>query len=252
MAKQTTLLTFTGRLGNLIGYCRNGKYFLRSMPETVRQTTATRRAARRFGAASRKAALIRSAVNPELDVHCDRTHINRLNKVLITGNNIVESLAGFRFNQHTGIDRFFPVAPVMSGNNTLHIPSQPLSFPKDITVLEVKVIATRISFAQHNVVSTDVAMVTLHPRETFAGANIPLDVPGKGILIVTLQVMAIHNGQPSGNKKNMAADIVAVSASQTKGVSQKPTYSHPARTQLQNTAINCISASLSPSLIQRE
>ena len=42
MATQTSLLTFTGRPGNIIGYCRNGRYFLRSMPQTVRQTTATR------------------------------------------------------------------------------------------------------------------------------------------------------------------------------------------------------------------
>ena len=50
MGRQTSLLTFTGRAGNLIGYHRDGKHFMRCMPETVRQTSATRQAAQRFGA----------------------------------------------------------------------------------------------------------------------------------------------------------------------------------------------------------
>ncbi len=61
MAKITSAVTFTGKVGGLIGYKRNGKYFLRSVPEKVRQSKATKRAAKRFGAASRKGALIRSA-----------------------------------------------------------------------------------------------------------------------------------------------------------------------------------------------
>ncbi|QEH42433.1 hypothetical protein [Chitinophaga sp. XS-30] len=61
MAKQTSFFTFTGKAGNMIGYYRDGKHYFRGMPETVRQTTATRRAAQRFGAASSKGRLIRSA-----------------------------------------------------------------------------------------------------------------------------------------------------------------------------------------------
>jgi hypothetical protein len=34
MAKQNSLIPFTGTLGNLIGYQRNGEFFLRSKPET--------------------------------------------------------------------------------------------------------------------------------------------------------------------------------------------------------------------------
>ncbi len=92
MAKQISLITFTGKLGNLIGYERGGKYFLRSMPEIVRQTTATRRAAQRFGIASRKAALIRSAFYDELDIHCDSSHVNRLNRILIGAQEIIRRL----------------------------------------------------------------------------------------------------------------------------------------------------------------
>ncbi|MGF6844776.1 hypothetical protein QFZ51_000011 [Chitinophaga sp. W3I9] len=40
MGKQVGIISFTGKLGNLIGYRRNGQYFVRTMPETVRQTAA--------------------------------------------------------------------------------------------------------------------------------------------------------------------------------------------------------------------
>lgn len=65
MARQNSLIIFTGKLGNLIGYQRNGRYFLRSAPEKVKQTPATRRAARRFGMISKKAALIRKQFTAE-------------------------------------------------------------------------------------------------------------------------------------------------------------------------------------------
>ena len=83
MAKQTGPFFFTGKLDTVIGYERNGVHFLRSMPARVKQTTATRQAARNFGIASRKGRLIRKAFAPHLDLRCDGAFVNRLNKVLI-------------------------------------------------------------------------------------------------------------------------------------------------------------------------
>ncbi len=225
VARQTSLITFTGKLGNMIGYRRNGKYFLRSAPESVRQTFATCRAARRFGMASRKGALIRSAFMEELDVHCDNSHINRLNKTLIqAGRNNTEAITGFRFNQHTGIDRFFQIAPKLSRDEILHIPAQTLPQAKGITALEVKVVAVRINFAEHRIVNTDAVMITIDLREPFAGAAIPVNVPGKGTLIVTLQVRGMYDECPSANAKYMAADIVAVSVPQIPQLIHKSRY----------------------------
>ncbi|WP_110052471.1 hypothetical protein [Chitinophaga sp. S165] len=225
MARQTSLITFTGKLGNMIGYRRNGKYFLRSAPETVRQTHATCRAARRFGIASRKGALIRSAFMEELDVHCDSSHINRLNKTLIqAGRNNTEAITGFRFNQHTGIDKFFQIAPKLSRDGILHIPAQILPQVKGVTALEVKVIAVRINFAEHRIVDTDAVVITIDPQEPFTGAAIPVDAPGKGTLIVTLQVRGLYHEYPSANAKYLAADIIAVSVPQIPQLIHKPVY----------------------------
>jgi hypothetical protein len=103
MATQTSLLTFTGKLGNVIGYRRNGRYFLRSMPQTVRQTTAT-----------------------------------------------------------------------------------------------------RIDFAQRRVTGTDAAVIYIDPRQFFEGAALPVNVPGKGTLVITLQVRGFRDGAVLGERKYLA------------------------------------------------
>jgi hypothetical protein len=210
MGSQNSIIPFTGKLGNLIGYQRNGKYFLRTVPETVRQTVATRHAARRFGLASRKGALIRNTFYGDLDIRCDSSHVNRLNKVLIAAGSNYTALKGFRFNQHTGIDRFFTIAPELSGDSLLHIPAQMPAHFKDVTAWEVKMIAARIDFLTGQIIGTDAATLMIDTRVPFTGANLDLDVPGNGTLLVTLQVRAMHKHGLSANRQYQAADIIAV------------------------------------------
>jgi hypothetical protein len=214
MAKQNSLLRFTGTLGNLVGYERNGEFFLRTKPKIVRQTPATRHAARRFGIASKKGAMIRHAFYETLDIRCDSSHINRMNKVLIAsaGNNA--AIVNFRFNQHTGVDRFFTLVPSISRDGIVHIPAQTPVQYKNVIALEVKVIAARIDFITGQVTGTDTAVMTMDTGQYFAGADISLDAPGTGTLLVTLQVRAINNDGLSFNRQYQAADIIAVIAPQ--------------------------------------
>jgi hypothetical protein len=224
MAKQMSIIPFTGKLGPLIGYKRTGQYFLRSMPENVRQTAATRRASRRFGIASRKGAFIRHAFYPHLDIRCDGGHINRLNKLLIAAGDDHAALTRFRFNQYAGIDRFFTVAPRLLPNGILHIPAQTIVGTKGIVALEVKAIATRIDFTARRVVGSETVTLMLDPDTTFKETNVSLDVPGEGSLVVVFQVRAIYKDGPSGNRQHMAADIIAVEAPQATQYASKRTY----------------------------
>jgi hypothetical protein len=228
MAKQNALLHFTGTLGNLVGYERNGGFFLRSKARIVRQTPATRRAARRFGIASRKGAMIRHAFYDNLDIRCDSNHINRMNKVLIAaaGNNA--AIVNFRFNQHTGVDRFFTVLPTISSDGSVHIPAQTLAQYKNVIALEVKVIAARIDFIAGQVTGTATAVMTMYTGECFRGADISLGVPATGTLLVTLQVRAIDNDGLSFNRQYQAADMIAVIAPQRAVIFNRHPY--PQRT----------------------
>jgi hypothetical protein len=234
MARQTAIILFTGKLGNNIGYERNGKHFLRSAPKAIQQTQATRQAARRFGACSAKGRLIRHAFYPELDVRCDSSHVNRLNKLLIQTSGNHTAIKGFRFNRTTGIDRFLHISPEMQGNDILHIPAQHVTQQEQFSALELKVIAVRIDCNSHRFTGTDTVAMMIDPRQPFNGTDIPLYVAGEGTLLVAIQIRGFHKDSPSFNKQFLAADIIAVIPPSE----PKPTrlHTHPQRIIEQRTA----------------
>ena len=237
MATQTGLFKFTGKLDNVIGYRRNGKHFFRSMPDKVTQTAATKRAARSFGITSRKNKLIRRSLMPHLDMRCERTMINRLNKTLIeAGRDNMQALQGFHFNKHTGIEKMFVAQPVLSENGTLHIPAQELLPQGRNTHLEVRLIAARIDFAAQRVVGADADTAIIDLNEPFNGLELSVDCSGNGTLFVVLQCKACTtcNGElcPSGDRRYIAADMLRVivpaapaqKENRKKGVSKRPVY----------------------------
>jgi hypothetical protein len=137
-----------------------------------------------------------------------------MNKVLIAaaGNNA--AIVNFRFNQHTGVDRFFTLVPTISRDGIVHVPAQTLAQFENVIALEVKVIAARIDFITGQVRGTATAVMTMDTGEYFTGADISLVVPGTGTLLVTLQVRAIDKDGLSFNRQYQAADIIAVIAPQ--------------------------------------
>ncbi|WP_298740044.1 hypothetical protein [uncultured Chitinophaga sp.] len=225
MALQVGIHKFTGRLENIIGYRRNGRYFFRSMPDKIRQTAATRRAARYFGIASRKGKLIRSTVRPHLDIRYDGTVVNRLNKLFIqSGRDNFPQLQGFRFNHHSGLDKLFTIPPVFTVSGTLHIPAQELEPQGNNTHLEVRLLAVRMDFRSHRVLSSEssTAIIELDEEVPFRGLSLNVPTAGEGVLMVILQCRACKaaNGVlfPSGDRRYMAADVIhlAVPADQVR------------------------------------
>ncbi|HVI43404.1 MAG TPA: hypothetical protein VM802_00975 [Chitinophaga sp.] len=254
MAKQTSFITFTGKLGNLIGYRRNGAYCLRSMPVNVRQTAATRRAAQRFGRASKRAALIRNAFSGKMNVNCDSGHINRLTSALIpSAGRDISSITGSRFNQHTGTDKFFALAPRLSPDGILYIPPQTLPACKGINALEIKVIATRIHFATNQITGTESAAFIVKTGEPFDEAACNVEVPGKGTLVVVLQIRGLLDNIPSHNAKYMAADIIAVLPPPSRQILHKPVrQQRPVLRPALGNLIITAAVQLLPATIQRE
>lgn len=179
MAQQSSLFKYRGRLDKTVGVLRDGKYHFRSLPLNVRQSNRTRMAAKRFGEASNIGALIRRAFTPSLYEGFDKRYINQLTKTIYTGVDI----KGFRFNQEMGIGRFFQSMPFVSRDGILHLPAH--------HSLSITVIAARINFETKEVVG----------RVVIEDLAQPIDVPGEGTLVVTMQV---------SDGKRTAADIIAV------------------------------------------
>lgn len=214
MAILDSLIPFKGRLGNIISYERNGKHCLRTVPQTVRQTDNTRRAAKVFGAASRKGALIRHAITTELNIHPDHVLVNRLNSYILgAGRNNHAGLLNFRFKGYTGLDRFFGSKTEFKKDGSLHIPAQFIQGYGDALRMELKVIATRIDFSTRTIKGTDTAHLKIDLNKEFhyfEGADLRVNVPGKGTLLVVLQVKLFTEDFDIRDKKSEAADIVAV------------------------------------------
>jgi hypothetical protein len=242
MAKQKGILKFTGKLDNVIGYRRNGVYCVRTMPEKVRQTAATRRAAQRFGIASRKGKLIRRAVRPYLDTHYDGTIINRLNRALIQASmHHLQGIQGFQFNRVTGLEKIITLRPVLMEDGHVHIPAQELPMLGKATHLEITLITARINFAEKRVVNVNTDIKVFNLKEPFNGADLHAPVPGKGTLIVVVQARTCStcNGKlyPIGGRRYSAANIIAVVPpamplklpAGKKGQRKRPVYLQPAQ-----------------------
>lgn len=211
MAKQTGIALFTGKLENLVGYRRNGKYFIRAMPQKVQQTLATRQSAREFGIASRNAKLIRQATSPLLDMIPDSTSVNRLNKTLIrAGKTRLEDIRGFRFNKHTAVSEFFCAQPVSMPNGIWHIPAQKLPPRGNATHLHITAIAVRISFMQQRILGSLARTVTVDLNKPFNGAELAINLRGSGTLLHILQVTTSLNQSTLASRRHNAADIMLV------------------------------------------
>lgn len=211
MAKQTGIVLFTGKLENQVGYRRNGKYFIRAMPQKVQQTLATRQSAREFGIASRHAKLIRQSVGPLLDMTPDNTFVNRLNKALIgAGKSRLQDIRGFRFNKHTAVSQFFCEQPVSMPSGIWHIPAQKLPPRGNATHLHITAIAVRISFIQQRILGSLARTVTIDLNEPFKGAELAINLPGSGTLLHILQVITSLNQSTLASRRHNAADIMLV------------------------------------------
>lgn len=211
MAKQTGLFQFTGKLANLIGYRRNGQYFVRTMPQTVKQTVASKQASRNFGIASRKGKLIRRALTPHVDIPYDGSLVNRLNKVLMPSSGAhLKALENFRFNKHSDITPFFCHQPVLLPNGMLSIPAQVFPQTAGATHIDIKAVAVRVCFIQQQITASHTSSITIDLNTPFNGTELKAAIPGKGTLIVLLQVRVHRNGDITQNRRSIAADIIQV------------------------------------------
>jgi hypothetical protein len=218
MGKQEGLYKFTGQLKGIIGYKSKNDYLVRSAPATVRQSAATKRAARDFGTASKAGKLIRHG----LQVSYNTKSTNRLNKALgeivraddlnmagqrgIRATNI-QSLNGFQFNKTMNISKFINSDPVINGTD--------ISFPETTTsnkLIAIRAIALSVNFAQQTTRQIITETIILKPGEKLP--TLTLNPDRKDITFIMLEIKSYYevNGKlyECQNEKGYALDIIAV------------------------------------------
>ena len=256
MARQQGVLSFTGPLGDMVGYRRNGKYLLRKRPLFVRQSPATKLAAKDFGTASKGAALLRHALYAELHRHYDSELITRLNKTLADAMrkdkyyavgerrlNVsnMQAFRGFRFNEVRGHERLLSSAPLIREDvNGIHVDLSECAVypPKSVTHVTIKAIVVSVNFERSAVQVSASETVTIKKGKPLAVATLsipPVQDPcaaRKGMRIVLLEVQPYIqvNGAlaASGNRQGYALDVVSVLPPAEQMVKVKRAYKNKA------------------------
>ena len=235
MGKQTSIVRYTGKVGNLVGYYHKGKLCFRSLPEQVNISEATKRSATDFGTASKAGKLVRHALRPEMGIRHDSDLSNRLNtsllKVLYAGSQqkgarsinrkYLDMLTGFKLNEHTELGKLLPFKPqVVQNVNSLRIAIPAMEagsilHAKNTTHIELKAIAVGVNFGEGDYEQAASAKLMIDLRMPSEAMELTLPFKaGDAETIVVFQVKAFReeNGTlyASGNRKYFAADIIDI------------------------------------------
>ncbi|SIN71318.1 hypothetical protein [Chitinophaga niabensis] len=221
MALQQGPNYFIGKLGNQIGYKVGDQYFVRSMPEKVNRSKATKQAALDFGIASKTGRLVRHAILDELDIPPDGTVTNRLNKTLapvIKLDHFSTRLEGFSFNTHTPLDKLLKKPPKLrknaNGTFLLQVPPQDIPQSRNTTHIEIKAIAVSINFSKNKYSRLKGETLLIDLQTPFTGAALNLPAPENDTTLYILQVRSLElvnrKYYDVQNRKYYAAEIIAV------------------------------------------
>jgi hypothetical protein len=241
MAKQVGIFRLSGRLGNQVYYYRKDKknrkqYLIRRAPETVKQTTATQRAAIDFGIASKSSRLIRNALHEYTQRCYDNTLHYRLNAIMgkilradgchpagsriLTAANM-QSLKNFQFNRAASIYQLLKVTPVIEKNDpgdfcislsdTFCNSNRAL---RNTTHLSIKAIGLSINFTKHTTRQVISETVTIKRADMHSPVTLKLNKNSSNITLILLEVQSFYevNGDllPSQNKTAHALDLIAI------------------------------------------
>lgn len=133
MARQKGLIKLSGKTGDKIFYERNGKDLARQASESVKQTEASKKAAKDFGRSASAVALIRKTFAPLIKEHSDPLFIERLKrtaaKIIHTGPKELQGSLEFtdgdvallkivEFNKWSTVAGLFRCTPVITLEKT--------------------------------------------------------------------------------------------------------------------------------------
>lgn len=173
---------FTGRIDNLIYYKWKELYCIRTAPAHIRQSEATKQAAKNFGLASAQSKNIRCLLAPLIKNARDKALHVRLRKELMTtlsrarsesGPAGIHPLSGFRFNETAALSHFllFPIATARQDDDTFNIeipaidPGTNLNAPSGATRTQLDFLALRLGLNDTEVHRSTTATINIQLTE---------------------------------------------------------------------------------------
>jgi hypothetical protein len=227
-------------------------YHIRKAPETVTQTTATKKAATDFGDASKSSKLLRDALQEHTRLCADNRHHCRLNKTMaeilradvnhpagqriLTADNM-PALKHFKFNIATNTHQLLKSSPVIEQNTTGDIS---ISFDGtysnkshalcNTTHITIKAIALYVNLTKGTTRKLESNTVLIKRGEEFAPVTI--NINRRDLTLIMLEAQAFYevNGQlhASQSKQAHALDIIEVLAPIAQPKEQKKKYRNKA------------------------
>lgn len=218
MARQKTTI-LTGKVANLIYYEFRGKPCCRSMPDKVKQTKATKQAAKDFGKAVRLSKLFRKRLTAVLPDPVDKPMMYRFNSVLRKWihagqpasnkeKNKLSFLSDFQFNQKCrlkeSINKPFKVMWTEPGKIYVDIPElkrDNISAPKGTQTIQCNIAAISCKVnepATGRLFKTSVDIDYRQLPATPIHIEMPFVVkPGELTLVVVgIKYIALQKGEP--------------------------------------------------------
>ncbi|UYQ92441.1 hypothetical protein MKQ68_20365 [Chitinophaga horti] len=253
MGNMTSIIKFSGRMGNVISYRVKGEQRVRSVPEYVHQTPATKRAAKDFGTASSHAAVLRNGIVKDIVTYHDDTFANRLNKAMVAivkadaqrqaGRRQVtlpnlRALEGMQINQHRSISCSYSAQRTYNGNIEVTVTQPRKQFHAKTNLLQFRAVAVFFDFAQGTSQTISSETVTLSDQQTPDAfcLTIPSSHSGPCMIILEAIYCKLENGVPykMGNRKFNAMDIIAI-LPPTKETATKPATPPAENEKMQHT-----------------
>jgi len=226
---------FTGRVGNLIFYNLNGKKYVRTVPDRVKQTKATKAKAKVFGLASTIGSVIRRQMRPIITEPKNNAMQTRLVTFIYQwllnvkdqkGSKAAEArhLVGFQFVEqtHSVLDRWkiglkiiLPAPDEVQIKIPEFVPTEAIKAPTDTAAVVCR-IATSVSDVEEGfgIRNDSVKLVFEYNDKPVAAQTISfkLSTPKGGIVLtgISLEYRIARKGYQfaNTNKNYMPSDIV--------------------------------------------
>lgn len=222
---------FNGKIENLVFYTRNGKQIVRTIPDKVHQTDATRIRSHNFGIASAAGKTLRWLLQPILFNPTDRSMQVRFSGAIarwLAQNNAATMPAqqhlpfvtGFSFSKETSVAERcrlpFTVSNPVPGQTLVQlpafIPTAAITAPAHTSMVQLTITVAACHLLNAEAVGSETKQLLLpHNNTPVAAQDLQFNVAaGAGILLITAVqiVYRLQNGKTEQRPEFMPASVV--------------------------------------------